>query len=317
MALRVKADLYHVHSWQFLVCGLALKLMFRKHVVYDMFEDFPSMVLCSAWIPSMLRAMISRVIYVVERFACGVLDGIVTADPGVLRTYSSSNKVIGKAKRVVFYNFPAEWFWHNGECDMPLRLRKYDIVYCGGISQRTGVLVILEAVDLIVRAGIRPKVLLVGYWDSPTFVAEFKANAVKRCIGDCFEILGRVGPFEVPSLICQARIGVIPLQPIPKFLKNIPTKMFEYFACGLAVVASNLPPIKLFLREGEFGHLVDPTDSVEFANGIASLLVDRDCCELMGRRARSAVVRTLNAEWEHKRLLGLYLRILGSRFTPG
>jgi glycosyltransferase involved in cell wall biosynthesis len=311
VSLLEKADIYHIHSFQLVGCAILLKLCFRKHIVYDMFEDFPSMMLMKHTIPSPIRTICSCVVMSLERLACKTLDAIVTADPAVLRMHTIKHKLIGKARRRVFYNFPAEWFFACYESERRRLPKKYDLVYSGGMSERTGLSVLLDAVEVMAKVGVRPKVLMFGYVDGSRFVAEFKTKASEKGLRDCFEILGRVRPLEVPSLLCQARIGVVPLQPIPKFLKNIPTKMFEYWACGLPVVASNLPPIRLFLREGEFGHLVDPTDASAFAGTLLNLLSDPLGAEAMGAKAQKAVRLRMNAESEQRRLLRLYSTILG------
>lgn len=310
-ALREKADIYHIHSLQLVWCAIVLKVCFQKHVVYDMFEDFPSMILTKHLIPTHIKTVFRYGIMFMERLACKILDGIVTADPAVLRTYTQKRRVIGKARRRIFYNFPAEWFLTSYDSEKQHLSKKYDIVYSGGMSERTGLPVLLNAVELMAKEGVRPKVLMFGYTDGATFVTEFMARAVQKGLKDCFEIRGRVPPIEVPSLLCQARVGVVPLQPIPKFLKNIPTKVFEYWACGLPVVASNLPPTRLFLREGEFGHLVDPTDASAFAGALVKLLLDPMRAESMGANARKAVRLRMNAESEQRRLLRLYSTILG------
>lgn len=315
LALNEKADVYHIHSFQLIVCGLVLKKLFQKRIIYDMFEDFPSMALTKRSFPVALRGCFSRTIYCLEKLACKSFDGIVTADPGVIRMYGEKTRVIGKARRRIFFNFPAQWFLKSCDSEHLHSRKSFDVVYSGGLSERTGLLVLLQAVDFMAQAGIRPKVLLFGYADVPSFVSEFHADAVRRGINDCFAILGRVRPFEVPALLCQARVGVVPLQPIPKFLKNIPTKMFEYWGCGLPVVASDLPPIRLFFRNGEFGHLVEPTDACGFARAIARLLVDRKSAERMGEKARDAVRQRMNANSEQRRLLALYSAVVGRQYA--
>ena len=309
-ALREKADIYHVHSFPLIFCAIILKLCFRKHVIYDMFEDFPSMILMKRAIPSRVKTALSRLIFWCERFACSVLDAIVSADPAVLRMHTSKNRTVGRAARRIFYNFPAQWFLAAYESER-LRLHKrYDIVYSGGLSERTGTMLLLEVVELMARNGLRPKVLLFGYAEDLRFIEKFRTMTADKCVSDCFEILGRIRPNEVPLLLCQARVGVVPLQPIPKFLKNIPTKMFEYWACGLPVVASDLPTTRLFLRDGEFGYLVNPTDPAAFAGALEQLLRDPLRLERMGANARSAVQQRLNAKSEETRLLRLYETIV-------
>ena len=45
---------------------------------------------------------------------------------------------------------------------------------------------------------------------------------------------------EVFSEVQRARIGIIPLPALPKYLNNIPQKLFEYMALELPVVLSDL-----------------------------------------------------------------------------
>src|SRR5580658_8964353 len=44
-ALKQKAEIYHVHSPELIPAALLLRLIFRKKVIYDSREDFPSMML--------------------------------------------------------------------------------------------------------------------------------------------------------------------------------------------------------------------------------------------------------------------------------
>jgi|SRR5271157_33188 len=313
-ALKEHADVYHVHTFQLLPVAVLLKVLFRKRVAYDMFEDFPSMVLTREWRPHWLRKLISKLVYEVENAACRIVDAVITADPGVLRQYVRAGRRKGKTRRMVFYNFPAlEVFFEKftqGNWDRP---KRYDLVYSGGMSERTGVFVLLDAIEKLAQRSIRPKVLMFGYTDTPGFKSEFLDRAEKKGIQDCFELLGRVPHEGVPLLLRQARVGVVPLQPIPKFLKNIPTKVFEYWACGLPIVASNLPPIRLFFREGVYGHLVDSASSQQFADAISRLLQDPENAERMGAQARNAVLHRFNTRPEQLKLCRLYKQLIESQ----
>lgn len=310
-ALAERADIYHVHTFQLVPIAVILKLAFRKRVVYDIFEDFPSMVLTRSWRPHWLRRLISRGVYAIEGTACRCLDAVITADSAVLRQYVHRRQGRPKSRQIVFYNFPSLDVFFRGvsaqRSDVP---KVYDLVYSGGMSERTGTFVLLDVVEKLVSDGIRPKVLMFGYSDTPTFRAEFLEKAREKGIDDCFELLGRIPHEQVPQLLMHARVGVVPLQPIPKFLKNIPTKIFEYWACGLPVVASNLPPIRPFFRDGVYGYLVDPQNSQQFARAIAQLLRNPVAAERMGAEAQQAVLKRLNVEPEQKKLMRLYRQIL-------
>ena len=312
LALRAQADVYHVVGYQLLPCAWLLKAIFGKRVVYDMYEDFPSMASSSNVVPRCLRGATARMVQWMEAHACLHLDGIVSADPAVLRSYACELRAHSSALCRVFYNFPADWFYREA-AQGTTQHKSYDIVYCGGISRRTGMHVLFEAVESIVQTGLRPKVLIAGYADSEQFIDELKIATRQRGMADCFDFRGRIAPREVPLLLRRARVGVAPLQATPKFMKNIPTKIFEYWACGLPVVASDLPPARLFAREGEFGHLSTAGDSKAMARAIVNLLLDPLEATHMGRSAQRAVSRRMNARSEQARLLRLYTAICRER----
>jgi len=102
-ALKQKADIYHLHTPQMLPLGWILKLFFRKKVVYDIFEDFPSMALTRQNLPRVIRWTLGRLLYTVELLTCKLFDGILTADPSVMRMYARAMT----QQKIVFYNLPS------------------------------------------------------------------------------------------------------------------------------------------------------------------------------------------------------------------
>lgn len=309
-ALAEDADIYHVHTFQLVPIAVVLKTVFGKRVVYDMFEDFPSMVLTRQWRPNWLRQLVSRAVHLTEQVACRSLDAVITADPSVLRQYLPAKRPTLRKKRMVFYNFPSlDVFFRHASSGKAVSTKRYDIVYSGGMSERTGVFVLLDAVAKLAKQGIRPRVLMFGYSDTPEFRNQFLAHAAEKGIADCFEMLGRLPHEQVPVFLSQARVGVVPLQAIPKFLKNIPTKVFEYWACGLPIVASDLPPIRPFFRDGQYGYIVDPASSDQFADALKKLLENPVRAERMGEQARQAVLTRFNVLPEQRKLIRLYRQI--------
>ncbi len=304
-ALKQKADIYHLHSPQMLPVGWILKIFFRKRVVYDIFEDFPSMALTKKNLPLALRKTLGGFVYWVESASCRLFDGVVTADPSVMRMYARA----ASGQKIVFYNLPSlQLFDGPTQEGHP---KHYDVVYSGGISERTGIYVLLNAIRALVSRGMTPKVLIFGYFDSTASSDQLKTRISELQLQPFVEVKGRVTPPEVPGLLRQARIGVVPLQPIPKFLKNIPTKLFDYWACGLATVVSDLPPMRPFLGNNRFGLRVSPGASEELAAALEWLIRNPEKAEAMGEDARQAILTRLNTDCERKRLAAFYGRVLG------
>lgn len=309
-AFKKKAEIYHFHAVELIPIGILLKLLFRKRIIYDIHEDFPSMMLNKLYIPEILRKLVSKTIHWSEQISTRIFDGIVTADPGVLNAFPH----VSSNRKIVFYNLPSLDIFK----EMPSeRLKKsYDIVYLGGMSERAGTFVLIKAIQHLVLSGLEPRVLLIGYFDNTESKEAIKKEILKLHLENYFELKGRVPHQQVPKLLSKSRIGVVPLQPIPKFLKNIPSKLFEYWACGLPTVASNLPPIRPFFKNRDYGFLVNSTDPKAFADACCWLMKNPEQATEMGRNAQKAVLKTLNCKAEGEKLARFYERILSSEASP-
>jgi glycosyltransferase involved in cell wall biosynthesis len=301
-ALKQKAEIYHVHSPELIPAALLLRLIFRKKVIYDSREDFPSMMLTKTYLPKSLRFPMAKLVAWVERLAARLLNGVITADSGSLRPMAR----YGKSHKLVFYNFPNLRYFPEA---LPTE-KRFDLVYRGGLSERAGTFVLLKAVSLLLDRGIKTRLLLFGYTDNPQ-TRESIQNSLRELGIDHLVKLGGVIPHEeMAATLSLAHIAVCPLQSIPKFMNNIPVKVFESWACSLPVIATDLPPIRPFFAHREVGMLFKPGDSAGLADAIQHLLKSPALIAESGRRARQLIVERFNSEMEVRKLLSLYGRVL-------
>ena len=301
-AVAQRADIYHVHSPELIPVALILKLLYRKTVVYDTREDFPSMMLTKTYIPARYRTLVSKAVAAIERFAAQNLDGVITADPGSLRPLAR----VGPSKKLVYYNFPNLRFFPSTSSAE----KKYDVVYRGGLSERAGTFVLLRAIKLLADSGLHARLLMFGYTDNQATTNSIQGTLKDLGISQLVTLGGVIPHAQMGATLSSAQILVCPLLRIPKFENNIPVKVFEAWACGLAVVASDLPPIRSFLSNRGYGILVPPGDPAELAQAIRSLLTRPELREECGRRAREAVVDRYNSSTQISRLLAFYRRVL-------
>src|SRR5262249_427027 len=120
---------------------------------------------------------------------------------------------------------------------------------------------------------------------------------------------GRLSYSQVPAWIRSGRIGLVTLQPIAKFMKNIPSKMFEYWACGLPVIASDLPSIRQFLVNGKNGLLFSPSSPPDLARAITFLLDHPAEARAMGDFGLGIVRNKWNGDRQVDDLIEFYERI--------
>ena len=301
-ALKQNADIYHVHSPELIPVGLMLKLIFGKDVIYDTREDFPAMMLTKAYLPPRWRKLTSRIVAGVEALSARILDGFVTADSGTLRPHAKK----GKSRKLVLYNFPNLRYFPEPR----IVEKKFDLVYRGGLSERAGTFDLLKAVRLLKERGTSVRLLMFGYADNKQTEQMVRDSVLSMGIEKLVTLKGVIPHDDMATTLCQARIAVCPLQRIPKFLNNIPVKVFESWACGLPVIATDLPPIRPFFRATPYGTLVRPGDAYALANAVARMLKSPQLVAEYGCRARRAVVERYNSDLEIRKLLSFYKEVL-------
>ena len=303
-ALAAQADVYHFHDPELIALGFALKVLRpAAAVVYDVHEDYPSMMRVKYWIPIALRPIVAECVQVANAAAGLLLDGIVTADPSVLKDFEGT---AGK-KAIVHYNFPkASMFTaQTTKISAPVA----DLVYIGGMSDRAGTYVLLDALALLAERGLRVSARLAGYTDGEVGRSAIRARIQTLGLTEQVEFCGRIPHSEVPAWIHSGRIGLVTLQPIDKFLKNIPTKMFEYWACGLPVIASDLPPIRQFLEDEKNGLFFNPRSPEDLAHAIRRLVESPRECHRMGTNGQTQVFESWNNDRQIDTLVNFYAQI--------
>jgi glycosyltransferase involved in cell wall biosynthesis len=251
-----------------------------------------------------LKAFFHGVVTFAETLCAKCLDGVISADSRTLRRLART----GRSRKLVFLNLPnLQFFQAPVKCDKP-----FDFIYRGGLSERTGLGVLLEAIRILVKRGRNPRVLLVGYADDEQAFAAVRKSIRDGIPDGVVELRGTIPHEEMAKTLAAAKVGLSPLRPIPKFLLNIPVKVWEYWASGIATIATNLPPIRPFFRDGEYGILIPPDDAVMFADALEWTLDHPSQVEEMGRVARRAICERLNNAGEVKRLMAFYAHLIGA-----
>jgi glycosyltransferase involved in cell wall biosynthesis len=119
---------------------------------------------------------------------------------------------------------------------------------------------------------------------------------------------------EVPGLLAAADICLVPLRDVPLFSTFIPSKIFEYFASGKAVIGALRGEAAAILRDAG-ALVVEPGNPAALAGAISELAGDADRRAAMGAEARQYVI----AHFDRRQLATLYRAILArcARDTEG
>src|SRR5579872_1781720 len=114
------------------------------------------------------------------------------------------------------------------------------------------------------------------------------------------DYLGKIPPSEVAQVVRRATVGIVVLHPIRNYTDSYPTKLFEYMAACLPVVASNFERWRSIVEDLSCGILVNPLDAAEIAKAIEWMVRHPDEARAMGERGRARVEALDNWESQGK-----------------
>lgn len=295
IALRERADIYHIHDPELLPFARLLALL-GKRVVYDMHENVPKQIKNKDWINPSLRKYVAKLVSLAER--------ILLLDIPVIFAETS---------------YPKDYLWvknYTTILNMPLvnqliplkneftKSEKPLIGYIGGVSEARGSLVTIEALKILKDRGIELEFECIGSIGKAhkrqllMLIEEYKLQGVN--------FYGWIKPKEGWTKIARCWIGLAILQPMPNYVESYPTKMFEYMALGLPVIASGFSLWRKIVEGAGCGLLVNPLKPEEVADAVVYLLENPEEAEEMGKRGKKAVEERYGWEKESEKLLALY-----------
>jgi len=295
-------EVCHFHDVELLPVGLLLKRHTKIKVVYDVHEDYRNQMLNKYYLGTFLRKVLYRFIVLLEEKADKKFDFIVTADDGTKKYFSDN-------KSEIVYNFPklSNYSHINLESE-----KEYDLVFIGSASKFITD-IMLECTAKLKKDGYPVKTLMVKllhFANSYDYVAN-RMSELGLDDND-FILIDRLSTREVPDYLTKSKIGVIPLEDLPKYANNIPTKLFEDMICSLPVIASDLAPARHFIGGTDAGFLIKADDVDGYVEKIKLLLDDEELRTRMGQAGRTLVLERYNWENEERKLASIY-EALGSK----
>jgi len=292
VALRSGARVLHLHDPE-LVWAVPLLRALGRRTVYDAHEDLPDQVAVKTWIPAPVRRAATLASHAVVRLA-GTSDQVVAATAITARRFPAH-------KTTVVHNFPR--LRPEEESARPAPERPARAVYLGVVSEHRGSRVIAEA-------ACHPEhpegwtIDVVGNV-VPTTEASVFDEAVSR---GTVALHGLVSPEAARDLLLGARVGIVVLLPTPAYRRALATKMFEYMAAGMPVVASDFELWREVLAGHDCATFVDPSRPEELARALRRYADDPELLRRHGEAARRAAVEVFTWAAEEPQLLEVYRR---------
>lgn len=302
MAIRLQAQVYHLHNPDTLPIALLLKLL-GKRVIYDTHEDFAQRLLIREWISPWLRSIAARLVAMAESIVGRIADASVVTQESVRRRLGSRAELI---ENPPITRGPLIDQAHVRSLQIT-RGNELRLIYVGGIDRARGIDVMIDALAILKSQGTDARLWLIGGGDE----AEIR-SALLRPGGRHVDYLGKLPQADAFAFMLKADIGLVPILDVADHARTSANKLYEYFAFGLPVVASDFPRWRRDLVTSAALNFVPAGD----AAGVAAAVITIAALPNRGKTHVAPIQEYVrlhyNWEAESKKLLQLYSRVLGS-----
>jgi glycosyltransferase involved in cell wall biosynthesis len=300
----LRPHVLHIHDPELLTVMPAARA-FVPRIVYDMHEFLPEQVASKAYIPKQLRPSASLLTAVAQRTLAQACHGVISAAPLQLRALGSR-----PALRTTLLNYPRYSRFASATPRSELLADgRLKFIHIGGLSQHRGLFLMLDVMAAL--ATDEPASLYLGgrFADPKDELLVHERLRADSTLASRVTLLGPVDPFDVPGYLAAADVAWSPFLGGPQYsLPNIPTKVFEGMAAGLAVLVSDLANHAEPVLATNCG-LGVPVSFAGHLAGVRRLLADRDEVRRMGERGRKAVRERYSWEAIEAELVAFYARL--------
>jgi glycosyltransferase involved in cell wall biosynthesis len=178
-----------------------------------------------------------------------------------------------------------------------------NVVFASRMLHTKGLREFVEAARIIRARGVPARFVLVGEPDPDNLASVSRKQLETWAETGLVEWWGRSE--NMPDVFAQADIACL-----PSYSEGMPKVLIEAAACGVPLVATDIPGCRDIARNGENGLLVPVKDAVNLAHAIERLLKDRELRERMGRRGRELVVNEFSLDIVVRRMMDEYETLL-------
>jgi glycosyltransferase involved in cell wall biosynthesis len=211
-------------------------------VLLDMHDPLPELFADKYGLSegSLVKDMLVRM----ELACCRFADHVIVA------TKPMQQRLVGLGLEedgiTVVMNSPDGELGPLSTCDPP----RFVLVYHGSVFPRYGLDVVLRGLAAALERAPGVELHVFCSDTDPSCLAELRSLAGTLGIADRVAFNGYVAPLALRRILAGADAGVSPLRRSSHIDLAYPTKVLEYLACGLPVLAASTPAMRDLLGDG-------------------------------------------------------------------
>ena len=185
--------------------------------------------------------------------------------------------------------------------------KRKKIVFCGRLLWDKGIAELVEAARTLRGHGFE---FIVAGAPDPGNPAAIPIETIREWEGQgLVQFPGHIE--DIPRLLAETDVFVL-----PSYREGLPRSLIEAGACGLPLIATDVPGCKDVITNGLDGILVPARDARALADAIWQLVSDADLASRFGVAARERVLRSFDENIVIQRTLDVYEELMPGFAVP-
>jgi glycosyltransferase involved in cell wall biosynthesis len=293
--LRRRHHIIHVHNMpDFLIFSALIPRLLGARLILDIHDPMPEFY--QSKYESKASSSMVRLMRIQEKLSTQLAHAVITANVNFKENLIRRGV---PAEKISVVNNIADSLIFNRE-RYPRQTERFDesfvLLYPGTIAPRYGLDIAIRAMPILIARVPQIRLLIVGPHVDHT--EELAALAAELGVSDAVELRPGVPIHEVPRLMSQADLGIYPARSDAHMEIATPTKVLEFAAMGVPVIAAKLKILVKLFNESTI-RFFDAGNVEQFAQGVLELYADGERRQRQVEAMDASYVRSHS--WQHER----------------
>ncbi len=167
--------------------------------------------------------------------------------------------------------------------------KRFTVLYSGNIGLAQDLKTIINSAEMLKNYDIYFKFIGEG-------VCREEIELLSIPFSDKIDFHRPLPRSELIKHIKKASICLVPLKDKKLFKSALPSKMFEYMACGKPIIASIKGDAEKIIHDSKAGMVVEPENAKLLSDAIMKYYLNRDRCNLEGENGMTYITKKLSKE---------------------
>lgn len=300
LALKIKADIYQISEPSLILVGNLLTQK-KNNVVFNLREDYTSIIMTKEYIPRPFRKPVSLILEKLMTYSFKKYGAVFCVTDSLVKKTSQK----WNCNSYLITNFP------NVNKNFSLSFEEYEkrpnlLCYIGTIYRISRQEVVFKALEQIkeikyliagkIWGSYKNELMNLAYWNKVEFIDGFKKEELhslysRATISNVLRDFSKTGTPDGST-------GVI--------------KIYESMEAALPILCSDVPLYKRMVAKYKCGICVDPNNQTAVEDAIKYLMLNKEVAYRMGQNGRKAIIDEYNWEKQAVKYKNIIERIISS-----